>query len=169
MTLPTENMLESALGNPAWVDKLMSGDAGARSIFDGLMRRQVGIDPEPPPPTATDVLTSPDTGASFDLFAPDAAEKLPGISTISGPHDMSDRQKLDLIETMRGHGTSDSVIAEAFDESRTYTAEMRAEADRFWQGLASDPTFRQRLLNGDTVAARQWRAHAIIMSGNVKG
>jgi hypothetical protein len=168
-TSPLQQLYDSAISNPHWVNKLMNGDAGARSLFDSMTRAMVGLGPTPPPASAAQELSSPDTGGTHDLFAPDAAERLPIVSAIGDPYAMSDRQKLDLVNTLRQSGMSEGTIREAFDDSRTYTAELREMAQQKWQDLSSDPDFRQRLLSGDPVAARQWRAHAIIMSGGVKG
>jgi hypothetical protein len=163
---PLENMLDSALGNPVFVKKLMRGDAGARSLFDNLTRHSLGMEAEPASPNAAAVLTDPSAGV--DLFAPDAVERLPDVSSIGGPHAMSDRQKVDMVATMRQHGMSETIIREAFDDGRTYTAEVKEAAQQKWQDLSGDQDFRQRLFSGDPVAARQWRAHAIIMAGGTR-
>jgi hypothetical protein len=156
---PIQEQYDAAMADPAWTAKLMSGDAGARAAFDSMTRSLLGLAPDPPPSGAAIELTGPNTG-TFDPLAPDAHQKM--------GHDPENEAALAFVEGMRERGANDTLIREALDGSRTYTAELREYAQEYWDQLCGDPKFRQALLNGDAAAARKWRGYCVIASGGVK-
>jgi hypothetical protein len=169
MTSPLQAQYDAAMANPDFTAKLMAGDPAAKTAFHAMNRNLLGLPPEPGPDPAAVELTKPGDGAAVDLLAPDAFAKLPAISTVGGPYDMSDRQKLDMVETMRQRGTDESVVREAMDDNRTYSPELKAYCQDHWNLLAGDSEFRAALFRGEASAERKWRAWCVVASGNVKG
>lgn len=173
MTSPVQEQFDAAMANPGFTAKLMSGDPATVTAFHAMNRNLLGMPPEPSGPNATDVLTGSDAdaraAAAFDLFAPDARANLPGISVTSGPFDMSDRQRLDLVDSLRQRGTPEQIVREALDDTRTYSPELKAYCQDQWNSLAGDSEFRAALFRGEQWAERKWRAWCVVASGGVKG
>lgn len=169
---PTERAafeLSSALSeerNADLVKRLMSGDPEAKRQFSEMARLNL-VEKGEAPPTFTDA-----NGAAIDLFAPDAAERLPGmIGTASESHTdphLTARQQLDEINRLRSIGRNDAQIREMFDEGRAYTADEHAFARACVEQMQADRAFQQRLFSGDAVARRMVEAASTVLTGRVR-
>jgi hypothetical protein len=139
---PAQGRLDGLLGNPAWVGRLMQGDAAAKAEFNGLGAYLAGVAPEPPPAeTAAAALTEPSNRAAFDPLAANARATLPATDSVA-PGELSSRELLEFVEVRRARGANDVLIREALDETRAYSPELVAEAQEYWTSLSSDPKFR---------------------------
>ncbi len=158
-----EAALAQREADPAWTQRLLSGDVTARAEFKALSRAAAGLQREGVPASAA----AADL-AGVDLFAEDARARLPEFSVIGG-NEVSDHTRLDLIEGLRARGYSEQLIREYMDDDRSYSPEIHAMAKDRWTELESDPAFRRALLAKEFWAEKLWRSYCTVASGNVKG
>jgi hypothetical protein len=155
----------NAAQNADLVKRLMDGDKEAKAQFENMARRSLG-QPEASP------FVPADAGAAVDLFAENAAERLPTMigtaSESAFDPQMTDRQRLDDINGWRSRGRTDEQIRELHDETRAYTPAEHDFARACVQSMMGDPSFQRRLFSGDAVAERMVLAASTILSGGVK-
>jgi hypothetical protein len=133
-----------------WVDRLNSGDGPARKEFTALTELMVRDE------------------AVFDPQAADALQNLPFGEITFEDNQVVAREAVAFVETQRQMGSNETLIAEMLDGSRTYTPELKAHAQEYWDGLSADPKFREALFRGEPWATRKFHAYSTIMAGGTK-
>jgi hypothetical protein len=92
-----------------------------------------------------------------DLFAPDAAERLPTmIGTASASHTTpspTPRELVSQIEYLRNEKFPESAIREMLDETGAYSPEIHEATKARLEEFSSDPEFRRKLFEADSESA----------------
>jgi len=143
-----------------WSAKLLAGNGQQVREFHGLTQRITGVDAEGNPLV---------TGASVDIFDPDAMAKLPPYAATTESNPMTPREQVRDINGLREQGYNDLQIAEMYDENRTYTAEEHAMAKVYVERMMQDREFQRLLFSGDFGAKGMVNAAAVILTSNIAG